>query len=52
MLVTNHNSKSGLLIEAVFTFGTLFLLFIQKPCQIIAGKIEISIFSLIKQIFY
>ena len=32
------NSKSGLLIELYFTSGTLFLLFIQKPCQFIAKK--------------
>ena len=46
------NSKSGLPIEPYFTSGTLFLLFIQKPCQFIARKIEINIISLVKRRFH
>ena len=46
------NSKSGLPIEPYFTSGTLFLLFIRKPCQFIARKIEINIISLVKRIFH
>ena len=39
---SGDNSKSGLPIKAVFHIGTLFLLFIQKPCQIIARRVEIN----------
>ena len=50
-----HNSKSDLLIKAVFHFSlhffTLFLLFIQQPCQTIAGKIEISSILLVNEYF-
>ena len=46
------NSKSGLPIEAVFYYRTLFVLFMQKPCQIIARRIEINLILLVKRIFH
>ena len=47
-----NNSKSGLPIKQCSTSGILFLLFIQKPCQITARKIEINIISFVKRIFH
>ena len=37
-----RKSKSGLPVKLYFTYDTLFHLFIQKTCQNIARRIEIS----------